>query len=185
MTEGGVLVLDEMHKPLEGIAVLNNILQNGEYRLPNGEVIKYDKTKSWVIGTMNSVKPPYKGEPPSGELSSRFGMTLDVKYLPAEEEAGLLGIFFNKVSKKLLTTLVAVANDLRKVYPDVLPLPIASRTLMHIVEHVQKYPNDSVVDIFTKTYNPSSIVEDPNIGEAITKVLEAHDLAAAQDGAKK
>ncbi|MCX5793891.1 MAG: AAA family ATPase [Elusimicrobia bacterium] len=68
MTEGGVLLLDEMHKPLEGIAVLNNILQNGEYRLPDGRVIKYDKKKSWVIGTMNPVKPPYKGEPPSGEL---------------------------------------------------------------------------------------------------------------------
>ena len=35
---------------------------------------------------MNPVKPPYKGEPPSGELSSRFGMTLQAKYLPPDEE---------------------------------------------------------------------------------------------------
>jgi hypothetical protein len=48
---------------------------------------------------------------------------------------------------------------------------------MHIVEHAQKYPNDSIVDIFMKTYNPASIVEDPAISEAITRVLEAHDLA--------
>ncbi|MFA6029217.1 MAG: AAA family ATPase, partial [Elusimicrobiota bacterium] len=114
MQEGGVLLLDEMHKPLEGIAVLNNVLQNGEYRLPDGRVIKYDKKKSWVIGTMNPVKPPYKGEPPSGELSSRFGMTLDVKYLPAEEEAALLRIFFDKVDPALIDKLVAIANDLRK-----------------------------------------------------------------------
>ena len=176
MQEGGVLLLDEMHKPLEGIAVLNNVLQNGEYRLPDGRVVKYDKTKSWVIGTMNPVKPPYKGEPPSGELSSRFGMTLDVKYLPAEEEVALLRIFFDKVDPALIEKLVAIANELRKAYPDVLPLPIAPRTLLHIVEHIQRFPKDSVTDIFTKTYNPSSIVEDPSIGEAIQRVLEAHGL---------
>jgi MoxR-like ATPase len=177
MTEGGILLLDEMHKPLEGIAVLNNILQNGEYRMPDGRIIKYDKKKSWVIGTMNPVKPPYKGEPPSGELSSRFGMTLEVKYLPADEEAALLDIFYSKVPRTVLEKLVAIANDLRKVYPDILPLPIAPRTLMHIVEHAARYPNDSIVDIFRKTYNPASIVEDPAIDEAILKVLEAHDLA--------
>ncbi|MBI5240187.1 MAG: AAA family ATPase, partial [Elusimicrobia bacterium] len=152
MTEGGILLLDEMHKPLEGIAVLNNILQNGEYRMPDGRIIKYDKKKSWVIGTMNPVKPPYKGEPPSGELSSRFGMTLEVKYLPADEEAALLNIFYSKVPRTVLDKLVAIANDLRKVYPDILPLPIAPRTLMHIVEHAARYPNDSIVDIFRKTY---------------------------------
>ena len=173
MTEGGVLLLDEMHKPLEGIAVLNNILQNGEYRLPDGRVIKYDKKKSWVIGTMNPVKPPYKGEPPSGELSSRFGMTLEVKYLPADEEAALLGIFYSKVPRIVLEKLVAIANDLRKVYPDILPLPIAPRTLMHIVEHAARYPGDSIVDIFRKTYNPASIVEDPAISQAIAEVLDA------------
>jgi len=177
MQEGGILLLDEMHKPLEGVAILNNILQNGEYRLPDGRVIKYDKSKSWVIGTMNPVKPPYKGEPPSGELSSRFGMTLDVKYLPPEEEAALLKIFYGKVDGKLVEKLVAIANELRKAYPETLPLPIAPRTLLHIVEHVQHFPKDSVVDIFTKTYNPSSIVEDPAIAEAIERVLEAYDLA--------
>ncbi|MDD5629661.1 MAG: AAA family ATPase, partial [Elusimicrobia bacterium] len=115
MQEGGILLLDEMHKPLEGIAILNNILQNGEYRLPDGRVVKYDKKKSWVIGTMNPVKPPYKGEPPSGELSSRFGMTLEVKYLPADEEAALLRIFYDKVPQGVIEKLVAIANDLRKV----------------------------------------------------------------------
>ncbi|MFA6004140.1 MAG: AAA family ATPase [Elusimicrobiota bacterium] len=184
MTEGGVLLLDEMHKPLEGIAVLNNILQNGEYRLPDGRIIKYDKTRSFVIGTMNPVKPPYKGEPPSGELSSRFGMTLEVKYLPAEEESALLRIFYPSVVRALVDKLVAIANDLRKVYPDILPLPIAPRTLMHIMEHVQKYPKDSVVDIFTKTYNPASIVEDPAISAAIDKVLKDHDLSGEGPAAK-
>ncbi|MBI5622471.1 MAG: hypothetical protein HY924_01695, partial [Elusimicrobia bacterium] len=125
------------------------------------------------------VKPPYKGEPPSGELSSRFGMTLDVKYLPPEEEAALLAIFFDKVPKDVIAKLVAVANDLRRIYPEILPLPIAPRTLMHIVEHAQHFPNDGLADIFTKTYNPSSIVEDPAIGEAIAKVLQAHGLAGS------
>ncbi|MBI5882631.1 MAG: AAA family ATPase, partial [Elusimicrobia bacterium] len=182
MQEGGILVLDEMHKPLEGIAILNNILQNGEYRMADGRVIKYDKKKSWVIGTMNPVKPPYKGEPPSGELSSRFGMTLDVKYLPPDEEEALLAIFFERVPKDVIARLVSIANDLRRIYPEILPLPIAPRTLMHIVEHIQKFPNDNLADIFTKTYNPSSIVEDPAIAEAITKALQAHDLAGT--GAK-
>jgi hypothetical protein len=110
-------------------------------------------------------------------------MTLDVKYLPAEEEAALLRIFFDKVDPALIDKLVAIANDLRKAYPDVLPLPIAPRTLIHIVEHIQHYPGDSVTDIFTKTYNPSSIVEDPAIGEAISRVLQAHDLAGKNKAA--
>ena len=174
MMNGGILLLDEMHKPLEGIAVLNNILQNGEYRMADGRVIRYDKAKSFVIGTMNPVKPPYRGEPPSGELSSRFGMTLEVKYLPAEEEAALLSIFHDKVPKALLEKLVAIANDLRKVYPETLPLPIAPRTLMHIAQHMSLFPNDDPADIFTATYNPAIIVEDPAIQKAIRKALEAH-----------
>lgn len=174
MMNGGILLLDEMHKPLEGIAVLNNILQNGEYRMADGRVIRYDKSKSFVIGTMNPVKPPYRGEPPSGELSSRFGMTLEVKYLPAEEEAALLSIFHDKVPKPLLEKLVAIAADLRKVYPETLPLPIAPRTLMHIAQHMSLFPDDDPTDIFTASYNPASIVEDPAIQKAIRRALEAH-----------
>ncbi|OGR59137.1 MAG: hypothetical protein A2X36_15175 [Elusimicrobia bacterium GWA2_69_24] len=181
MIAGGILLLDEMHKPLEGIAILNNILQNGEYRLPDGRVIKYDKSKSWVIGTMNPVKPPYKGEPPSGELSSRFGMTLEVKYLPPDEEAALLRIFYGAVDPKLVETLVAIANELRKAYPETLPLPIAPRTLLHIVEHVQRFPKDSVADIFGKTYNPASIVEDPASTALIQDVLGRHGLVETEE----
>jgi MoxR-like ATPase len=171
MQEGGILLLDEMHKPLEGIAILNNILQNGEYRLPDGRVVKYDKKKSWVIGTMNPVKPPYKGEPPSGELSSRFGMTLEVKYLPPEEETALLGLFYPQAPAALLSSLVEAARRLRRLYPEVLPLPIAPRTLMHMAAHLSLYPKEDPADVFRKTYNPGSIVEDPAIDEAIAKVL--------------
>ncbi|MBI5624181.1 MAG: hypothetical protein HY924_10410 [Elusimicrobia bacterium] len=125
-----------------------------------------------MIGTMNPVKPPYKGEPPSGELSSRFGMTLDVKYLPPEEEAALLSIFHPKVPAELLGKLVKAANELRRQYPEVLPLPIAPRTLMHIAEHLAAYPLEDPGDVFRKTYNPASIVEDPAIAEAIDGVLD-------------
>jgi hypothetical protein len=176
MTHGGILLLDEMHKPLEGISVINNILQNGEYRMADGRVIKYDKTKSWVIGTMNPVKPPYRGEPPSGELSSRFGTTLQVNYLPPMEERALLSILFPGVDKDTVRKLVSIANDLRKVYPEVLPLPIAPRTLLHIAEHISRFPWDDPADIFMNTYNPSSIVEDPAIRPAIQRALEAHGL---------
>ncbi|MCX5795479.1 MAG: AAA family ATPase [Elusimicrobia bacterium] len=179
MQEGGILLLDEMHKPLEGIAVLNNILQNGEYRLPDGRVIKYDKRKSWIIGTMNPVKPPYKGEPPSGELSSRFGLTLDVKYLPPEEERALLGLFYPEVPSELISRLVAAAGRLRRLYPEVLPLPIAPRTLMYIAQHLSRYPSEDPADVFRKTYNPASIVEDPAIAEAIAQVLAELFPAAA------
>jgi hypothetical protein len=181
MQRKGVLLLDEIHKPLEGISVVNNILQNGVYRLVDGRVFRQDKERSWVIGTMNPVKPPYNGQPPSGELSSRFGLTLEVKYLPPDEEEALLKIFFPGVSRELVHKLVAAANDLRKAYPDILPLPIAPRTLMNVVEHVQRFPKDSPADIFRKTYNPATIVDDPSIQEAILKVLKAHgiDLVAA------
>ena len=180
LQNGGVLLLDEMHKPLEGIASLNNILQNLEYRMPDGRVIKGDPKKCFVIGTMNPVKPPYRGEPPSGELESRFGAKLSINYLPPAEEAALLSIFHPATSQRMARALVSVANDLRKVYPDVLPLPISSRTLRHIVERMEKYPTDDPVEIFKIAFNPTAIVDDPSIGHAIDKALQAHDLRSAK-----
>jgi MoxR-like ATPase len=180
--EGGILLLDEMHKPLEGIAALNNVLQNLSYHF-NGKDIVGDKKTHFVIGTMNPVKPPYKGEPPSGELSSRFGTTVQVNYLPPAEEAALMSIFFPDSPAEINRRLVAIAKELRKIYPDILPLPISSRTLLYIAEHIAKFPGDDAVEIFKTTYNPGTIVEDPSIVEAIDKALRAHDLAGA--GAKK
>jgi MoxR-like ATPase len=180
--EGGILLLDEMHKPLEGIAALNNILQNLSYHFAGRDIVG-DRKTHFVIGTMNPVKPPYKGEPPSGELSSRFGTTIQVNYLPRAEEAALLRIFFPGANEDVSRTLVAIANELRKIYPDVLPLPISSRTLLYIAEHIAKFPGDDAVEIFKTTYNPGTLVEDPSIVEAIEKALKAHDLKGA--GSKK
>lgn len=180
--EGGILLLDEMHKPLEGIAALNNILQNLTYHMGGRDIVG-SRSTHFVIGTMNPVKPPYKGEPPSGELSSRFGTTIQVNYLPPSEEAALLSIFFPAIDAGLSRTLVSIARDLRKVYPEVLPLPISSRTLLYVAEHIAKYPDDDRVKIFKSTYNPGTIVEDPSIIEAIEKALKAHDLS--RDGSKK
>ncbi len=188
LQNGGILLLDEMHKPLEGIAALNNILQNLEYRMPDGRVIKGDPKKSFVIGTMNPVKPPYKGEPPSGELESRFGTKLRVNYLPRAEEAALLQIFKPSLGARMAKTLVKIAGELRRAYPDVLPLPISSRTLLHIVQEIAAYPNDDPVEIFKVKYNPMALLDDATIGEAIDKALKANDLkgaASSPDEAKK
>lgn len=179
LQNGGVLLLDEMHKPLEGVAALNNILQNLEYRMPDGRVIKGDPKKCFVIGTMNPVKPPYKGEPPSGELESRFGTKLRVNYLPPAEEAALLRIFKPQLGEKMAASLIRIANELRKSYPDVLPLPISSRTLLHIVQEIAQYPNDDPVEIFKVKYNPMALLDDASIGHAIDKALQAHDLRGA------
>lgn len=185
LERGGILLLDEMHKPLEGLSIVNNILQNLEYRMSDGTVVRGDPKKSFVIGTMNPVKPPYRGEPPSGELSSRFGLTLQVNYLPPAEEGALLQIFEPTVAKETLETLVAIARDLRKVYPDVLPLPISSRTLIHIAQHIARFPTDDPIEIFKSAYNPGTIVEDASIPEAIEKALKAHNLRGAAVQKKK
>lgn len=182
--QGGILLLDEMHKPLEGIAALNNVLQNLKYHMAGKDIVG-DKKTHFVIGTMNPVKPPYKGEPPSGELSSRFGVTLEVNYLPRAEEAALLKIFYPGVKQEVAKRLVDIANDLRKVYPDLLPLPVAPRTLLQIVAKIVAFPKDDPVDAFRTTYNPSSIVQDPSIIEAIEKALAAHDLAGAVNPGQK
>jgi len=180
MQEGGLLVLDEIHKPIEGIAVLNNILQNGEYRMDDGRVVRYDPAKSFVIATMNPAKPPYKGEPPSGELASRFGLTLVVDYLPAPEEEALLNIFLdNGLPPALIKTLVSIANELRRAYPEILPLPVAPRTLIHIARQMLRFPEDDKIEAFKHGYNPSALLVDESITAAIDKVLQAHDLAGA------
>jgi hypothetical protein len=177
MTRRGVLLLDELHKPLEGVSVVNNILQNGIYRLIDGRVFRQDKENSWVIGTMNPARPPYNGEAPSGELSSRFGATLEVGYLPPVEEEALLRIFFERVPAGLIEALVAAANDLRSLYPAILPLPVSSRTLMNVVEHLQRYPEDPPAEVFRKAFNPSSIVEDPMIGKIVSEVLRLRGVS--------
>ncbi len=182
--QGGILLLDEMHKPLEGIAALNNILQNLKYHMAGKDIVGNKKTH-FVIGTMNPVKPPYKGEPPSGELSSRFGVTLEVNYLPRAEEAALLKIFYPGVKQEVAKRLVDIANDLRKVYPDLLPLPVAPRTLLQIVAKLVAFPHDDPIEAFKTTYNPASIVQDPSIIEAIAKALAAHDLAGAVNPGQK
>lgn len=177
--EGGILLLDELHKPLEGIAALNNILQNRQYHF-SGKDITGDYNKHFVIGTMNPARPPYKGEPPSGELASRFGTTLNVNYLPPAEEAALLSIFFDTADPAVARTLVTIAKELRKVYPDTLPLPISSRTLLNVIQHIAMYPGDDRIEIFKQTYNADVIVPDISVTKAIEKVLQAHSLGESK-----
>jgi MoxR-like ATPase len=172
MRRKGVLLLDEIHKPLDGVSVVNNILQNGVYRLADGRVFRRDKERSWVIGTMNPVKPPYNGEPPSGELLSRFGLTLEVKYLPPDEEEALLKIFHEGLPEGLAGKLVALARELRKEYPDSLPLPLSSRTLLNVAAHVERFPEDDPAEAFLTAYNPASITDDPGMRETLLKAVE-------------
>jgi hypothetical protein len=182
MQEGGLLVLDEIHKPIEGVAVLNNILQNGEYRMDDGRVVRYDPAKSFVIATMNPAKPPYKGEPPSGELASRFGLTLNIDYLPPDEEEALLDIFMDgKLDKGLIIKLVAVANELRRAYPEFLPLPVAPRTLIHIARQIFRFPDDDKNEIFLHSYNPFAVQPDPAVFRIVARVLFRHDLDGRKD----
>lgn len=233
MREGGLLVLDEMHKPIEGIAVTNNIIQNAEYRKGDGTLIKMDTPIDGAIGTMNPAKPPYKGEPPSGELSSRFGATILVNYLPMAEETALLKILASDIAKKLarrgvererLSELAArgyaglskrgkaaaekavaakldgmyekllayyeanaravmeadlprkfveIAKELRKVYPETIPIPVSTRTLLFAVEKMIAFPDYHPGEAFTQSFNPGTIVEDEAIEEAVQKAVEA------------
>jgi MoxR-like ATPase len=138
MEQGGVLLLDELHKPLDGLSVLNNILQYGEFRMSDGQVVRLDPARCHCVGTMNPVRPPYRGEVPSAELVSRFATVLSVDFLPAHEEVELLRHCTDPavLPVELLTCLVDVANDLRKSYPTIVPLPVATRTLLDIVRWV-------------------------------------------------
>eukprot|EP00127_Corallochytrium_limacisporum_P007004 Clim_evm12s240 gene=Clim_evmTU12s240 len=182
MENGGVLLLDEMHKPLEGVSVLNNILQYGEFRMSHGAVIKQkDSILCSCIATMNPPRPPYRGESPSGELASRFGITLEVPFLPPAEEEALLSCFMSPEhganGRPLSRTLVSIATELRANYPTTIPLPLSTRSLINVARHIEAFPEDNPEEIFLMTFNPCTVVEDLTVRKAIHKVLEAHDLA--------
>lgn len=183
--EGGILLLDEIHKPLEGIAALNNILQNLKYHI-NGKDVMGSRKTHFIVATMNPAKQPYKGEPPSGELASRFGLTLEINYLPPAEEAALLSIFHRGFPAAVAKILVDVATALRRAYVEgTLPLPISSRTLLNAAKHMLGFPNDDPESIFRATYNAEVVAPDESIKEALTKVLQAHGLAKAWAEARR
>jgi MoxR-like ATPase len=179
MEEGGLLLLDELHKPMDGLAVLNNILQYGEFTLPNGSTLKLDPGKCKVIATMNPIRPPYRGELPSAELAARFGATLEVGWLPSVEEVALLAQHAQLTPKPLIERLVWMAAAIRSQYPHSIPVPLSTRTLMHIVTHCNRYPLDSVRDIIQTSFNPCAAIDDLSVREALDKVLTAHGFDAA------
>jgi len=179
MEEGGVLLLDELHKPLDGLSALNNILQYGEFRMADGQVVRLDPAQCHCIGTMNPVRPPYRGEVPSAELVSRFATVLSVDFLPAHEETDLLRRCTDPaiLPREVLSCVVDVANDLRKSYPSIVPLPMATRTLLDIVRRWEAFPEDDVAEAFLTAYNPVALVDDQRIGEAIENTLRAYGIA--------
>eukprot|EP00996_Jenningsia_fusiforme_P001000 NODE_1911_length_1358_cov_33.472116_g1730_i0.p1 GENE.NODE_1911_length_1358_cov_33.472116_g1730_i0~~NODE_1911_length_1358_cov_33.472116_g1730_i0.p1 ORF type:complete len:371 (+),score=59.11 NODE_1911_length_1358_cov_33.472116_g1730_i0:114-1226(+) len=179
MEEGGLLLLDELHKPIDGLSVLNNILQYGEFVLPDGRSCRLDPSRSKVIATMNPVRPPYRGEVPSAELAARFGGILDVNWLTEPEEVALLTqVAPRGTDSATLLQLVRFANATRSQYPAAIPLPFSTRTLINIVQHCYAFPEDPIREIITTAFNPCAIVDDPSVRKALDVVLTAHGFDA-------
>ena len=90
----------------------------------------------------------------------------------AEMSARAAKLFEAGVHRKF----VALANDLRKIYPERLPIPVSTRTLLFALTKLIAYPDYTASEAFKHSYNPGTIVDDEGIDEAIEKAVQSHDV---------
>ena len=164
-TKGEGIILDEYNKlkteaRLQLLSALDTAFNNGEIRLPTGEVIPV-APGFFVIGTLNE-GPGYQVEPIDPAESDRFEW-IYVDYMPPREEYERLAHFISpELFKKggsfadhpeylkeiygVLKSLTEVAQLLRANYHEkqgqVVPRPLSTRVLERIAKHLNHYPED-------------------------------------------
>lgn len=187
---GKCLIIDEIDKAeTEVVSVLRGLIEDKEMTLSNGEKIVHPSLMSenefdesitpihpdfFVICLGNRPGFPFLGNAFVNEIGDIFSIhVIDNPDINSEIE--LLRSYAPNVSEDILRKLCLLFNDLRELVQNgVLSYPFSSRELVKIVQHLEKFRDDSVSNALENVLSFDSY--DKQLMEHLTAVLYKHGI---------
>lgn len=154
---GRILVVDEADKaPTEVVALLKSLIEDGELRLPDGRVLRYDEPTSdapgkttvlvhpdfrvWALA--NPAGYPFHGNNLAKEMADVFSCHT-VPPLDPESQASILKSYGPNVPEETIQKIIRIWQDLGIAHErGMLAYPFSIREAVNVVRHFEKYPGD-------------------------------------------
>ncbi|EFC37159.1 predicted protein [Naegleria gruberi] len=193
---GRILVLDEIDKaPLEVVSILKSLVEDGNMVLGDGRTIvtmkEYQKRKQQNDPHLHKLLPIMKGfriialsNPPTFPFhgNSFYDASGDIfsnHYVSnprGDSEIKLLQSYGPDVPLLIIKKLSGAFDDLRlAVEEGVIQYPYSTRELVHIVKHLQAFPNEATLqDALANVFDFDSF--DRETLEFLAKVFQKHEI---------
>jgi MoxR-like ATPase len=157
---GRILVIDEADKaPVEVVALLKGLIEDGELALPDGRVLYYDESRVvpgqlsitihpgfriWALA--NPAGYPFHGNNLAKEMADVFSCHT-VPPLDPESQKNILKSYGPNLSGKTIEKIIRIWQDLSKAHKrGVLAYPFSVREAVSVVRHLAEYPDDGLDD---------------------------------------
>jgi hypothetical protein len=155
---GRVLVVDEADKaPVEVVALLKGLIEDGELALPDGRVLRYEKSSSapgqksvmihpdfrvWALA--NPAGYPFHGNDLAKEIADVFSChTVDA--LDPDSQFNILKSYGANVPDKTIRKIICIWQDLTKAHQKgALAYPFSIREAVSVVRHLAEYADDGL-----------------------------------------
>jgi len=159
--EGRILVLDEADKaPVEVVAVLKGLIEDGQLSLPDGRMLMYGNSDSpgdddsiirihkdfsiWALANPSGY--PFHGNDLAREMSDVFSCHT-VPPLDIESHKRILMSYGEHVSPKTIDKIVNVWESLRRAHQEgSIIYPFSVRESVAVVKHLNQFPDDGIED---------------------------------------
>jgi hypothetical protein len=152
------LVIDEADKaPVEVVALLKGLIEDGELALPDGRVMYYDESRVapgqasitihpdfrvWALA--NPAGYPFHGNNLAKEMADVFSCHT-VPALDPESQANILNSYGRNLSTKTIQKIISIWQDLSKAHQrGILAYPFSIREAVSVVRHLNEYPSDGL-----------------------------------------
>jgi MoxR-like ATPase len=154
---GRILVVDEADKaPIEVVALLKGLIEDGELCLPDGRVLRYEEATSdapgqtsivihpdfrvWALA--NPAGYPFHGNNLAKEMADVFSCHT-VPALDPESQTNILKSYGPNLPDETIQKIIRIWQDLSKAHErGILAYPFSIREAVGVVRHLEKYPDD-------------------------------------------
>lgn len=185
---GRILVIDEADKaPLEVVAVLKGLIEDGEMRLVDGRILREVDPGLPIQEGVIPIHPEFKaivlanrpGFPFLGndffQLSGDIFSCMLIENPDASSEEVLLRSYGPDVPRDLIQNLIAAFQSLRRMVEEgTFSYPYSTRELVAIVKHLQMFPEDGLLSAINNVL--SFDVFDGELRRNLQLVFQQHGI---------
>eukprot|EP00039_Didymoeca_costata_P004596 m.74562 g.74562 ORF g.74562 m.74562 type:complete len:1871 (+) comp12470_c0_seq4:171-5783(+) len=193
--QGSVLVIDEADKaPTHVTTILKSLVESGDMFLGDGRrIVRHDNPVSStsnreilrahpnfrMIVLANRPGFPFLGSDFFGALGDVFGCHA-VENPDMSAELNMLTKYAPSVDKETLRRLALAFSELRMLSQNgVLSYPYSLRELVHIVTHMEQFPNEGISDVVRNVFDFDSF--DRDVQETVVTTFHKNGIPVGVD----
>ncbi|KAL7519873.1 hypothetical protein ACHAWX_004630, partial [Stephanocyclus meneghinianus] len=182
---GRILVLDEADKaPVEVVALLKGLIEDGQLSLPDGRVLCHDNTSDpniipihpdfriWTL--TNPAGFPFHGNDLAREMADVFSCH-QVPPMDMDSHRRILKSYGPEVNDDLIDKIVKIWDELRNAHKKgVIAYPFSLREAVAVVKHLNTFPNDGTKEAVENVVSFDRL--DTSLAKRLDSIFSGHGI---------